>query len=186
MANPIYYNDNQILTGLYTAGNELTDDAGKDYIGPYHRYPNDTFWSEFNPGLTSRQLFRKNKIVPDNNLTQLFKKTLVKKISNYIEPIPYYPIINKYDIETGFMERYFLESTNPNDLRIIEIDLGQYLSLNYINVEGIDATRYVGGFLIWYLNKHTASIKNQREIEILSKRIPGINLYLQNIFEFTR
>lgn len=184
MANPIYYNESQILTGLYTSGNELINDLGQDYSGPYHRYPNDTFWTEFNHSSLSKQLYRKDKIIPDNELTRLFKRDLIKKISNYLEPVPYYPIITEYDIDNGSVERYFVTSVNPNDVKIIEIDLQQYLSMNSTNVEGIDATRYMGGFLNWYLNKTVALIKNQKEIEKLNKKIPGLNLYLTNIFEF--
>lgn len=185
MANPIYYNENQIKTGLYTSGNELLDSDGRDYVGPYHRYPNDTFWKGFNPEDTPIQLYRRNKIVPDNTLTRMYKKDLNKKISNYIEPMPYYPIITKYDRDSNQIERYFVTLSNLEDAKIIEIDQSQFLSINSINVEGIDGTRWKGGWLTWYLNPEIAKIKNPKEISILNKTISGIYYYLQNIFEFT-
>lgn len=185
MANPIYYNENQIKTGLYTSGNELLDSDGRDYVGPYHRYPNDTFWKGFNPEDKPIQLFRKNKIVPDNTLTRMYKKDLTKKISNYIEPMPYYPILDKYTKSEGQIERYFVTNSDLSDLKIIEIDLQQYLSINSTNVEGIDAARWKGGWLTWHLNPEIAKIKNPKEIQILSKQLPGINYYLQNILELT-
>jgi hypothetical protein len=185
MPNPIYYNENQIKTGLYTSGNELLNPDGSDYVGPYHRYPNDTFWKGFNPEELPIQLFRKNKIVPDNDLTRLFKKDLAKKISNYLEPVPYYPIVDDYVKTLGQIERYFVTSVDLADAKIIEIDIQQYLSINSTNVEGIDAARWKGGWLTWYLSPEIAKLKNLKEIQILNKRIPGINYYLQNIMELT-
>lgn len=83
------------------------------------------------------------------------------------------------------IERYFVKSSDLSDLKIIEIDLQQYLSINSTNVEGIDAARWKGGWLTWYLNPEIAKIKNPKEIQILSKQLPGINYYLQNILELT-
>ncbi len=42
--NP-YYNINQILTGLYTAGSEYVTSTGVDYIGEYHKTPNNKQYS---------------------------------------------------------------------------------------------------------------------------------------------
>lgn len=186
MANPIFYNDNQILTGLYTTGNELIDSNGIEYIGPYHRYPNNTFWSEFNPSPNTRQLYRDEKKSPYNLLSRLYKKSLIKKISNYIEPIEYYPVPTANDYENGYIERYFVKKTDILQLHIVEIDIDQYLTINSANNPGIDNLKWHSGMITWYLFKKTAEINNMNNIIKLSKTLPGIQYYLTNIYEFIK
>lgn len=186
MANPIFYNIHQIATGLYTTGNELIDSLGNNYVGGYHRYPNDTFWSEFQPEANTRQLFRISKSTVTNPPSTIYKRDIVKKISNYVEPQPYRPFPTDDQYNEGQFQRYFVQSLDMVQPKIMEIDQFQFRSININNIEGIDGTLWKGGFVNWRLSPITAGIHNPMEINKLSKRLTHIKKYLTNILEFVR
>lgn len=185
MANPIFYNTHQIQTGLHTTGNELIDINENNYIGGYHRYPNDTFWSEFQPESNSIQLFRIS-IGIVNQLTKAYKREIIKKIPNYVAPQPYRPLPNDSDYMEGQFERYFVQSLSMVNPIVMEIDHFQYRSINKNNIKGIDGTLWKGGFLQWRLSKVAAVVHNQMEINKLSKKLSHVGMVLKDIMEFVK
>lgn len=180
--NPIYYNENQITSG-YTKGTELVDSNGEEYVGAYHRFPNDTFWKGYRPVDNKQQLFRKPEFLPDNEMIRLYKKTVPSKLTNYIEPVPYRPILTNEDYSNGSFERYFIQKTNRST--IMEIDLNQYQSINRVNRVGIDGLYWRGWFIKWDLNKATAPFNNEKAVKDASHILELLPLFINNFIEFS-
>jgi hypothetical protein len=179
-----YYNINQILTGLYTAGSEYVTSTGLDYIGEYHITPNDKKYSGSQPSEKSIELFDKKiknidyNVINYNTITQ-------KEINRYTYPIPYIPTPDDEDYINGKMERFFVQKRN--DLRnIIEIGVDQYNNLNFKNNPGINSSIWNSIKIIWSIsNLPKSSIErlNSYEINSNSNNFPYLNFYLKNLTE---
>jgi len=185
MTQPKFYRENNIITGLYTAGGEFVDSTYKNYVGPYHILPDTTYWKGFNPQESPIQIYKRDQIDFDAEVLTYKSKTL-HKVSNYTAPVPYTPNAGTIDYSYAVIQRYFVQSINQPYYNIIEIDIDQYRSINIRNNPGIDGLIWKSTFLDWNLNAEIASIKNPHVIELASKKLPGIRNYLVNILEFTK
>lgn len=177
-----FYRNNQILSDLYTSGNELVTSEFENYIGFYHRLPDNTIWSESFPDQNSIELFERTLYEYDKYVTD-YKKSLTQKLNNYIDPVPYYPMVTSIDYEYPILERYFVKNVNTND--IIEVDNSQYRSVNIRNILGIDGLLWKKGFILWNLYKEVAITENKKNVDMLETKFKGIKKYLTNYLEFT-
>lgn len=183
--NAPYYPLHKIDTGKYTSGNEFIIDDIKqtDYIGLYHILPNGEYWSNASPKSDSVKLLPKKMMVTtDVRRYNILKNTTS---SNYVSPIPYYPILSNVDYELGYVMRYFVQKRNNPYATIQEIDPTQFNTLNSKNNPGISELLWNNVEIKWALKGVYASQLNLQEIR--RAEINGfINLsnYLKNPLEF--
>lgn len=186
MAKPApYYPLHKIETGKYTSGNELIIDDIKqtDYIGLYHILPNGDYWSNSSPQPDSVKLLPKRLAVSQDVRQYNILKN--RTASNYVSPIPYYPIVETSDYELGYIMRYFVQKRNNPYVTIQEIDPTQFNTLNNKNRPGISILLWNYVEVKWTIRGAYASQLNLQEIR--KSEIAGfVNLqnYLKDPLEF--
>ena len=179
-----FYLQNQIVTGLYTAGGQWQLEDGTEYIGPYHQYINDRLTytnSKYQKGV-SKQLF---PLVTDSNIKEYNQ---VKQTSAKIWATPKFhiPYITGDHIAQGWVPRYFVQVRNNPIATVIEIDENQFNNIG-TPVNGIDSSRYKSIELRWRITGTVVEISNsnRRLISISNQDFPGLVNYLTNLFEFS-
>lgn len=91
----------------------------------------------------------------------------------------YKPIISDVDLKNGYITRYFIQRRNDNTAYIYEIDLKTYL--NYT-----DSFYYKSVKLDWKIKGDESDVKksNLKSINLASKNMKSIGLYLPNLLQF--
>lgn len=179
----------------------------KDYIGPYHVYPNGAVYSGGNYSDESVQLIpyasmiepaeRKDELVGggpkvstdeekvlSSNNTIYFKLT-GKRFHKHVAPNYYYPIPTDNDYENANFTRYFVQRINDQD-EIIEIHMQDYTEINRDNTVGIDGGIWRYTELQWTIDGPIKDVR-KRNLQILLEangRMPGIVNYLTDLDEF--
>ena len=182
MKRPIYTPKEKIESSLYTRGKEWMTTDFKEYIGLYHRYPNNAVYSE--PTFLNQSI----ELIPfapplETENDGIYFKLTGTRFNNYIAPKYYYPIVTDEDYITANITRYFVQRKN-NYSYIIEIDSGQFEKINNDNEEGIDAGVYNKGTIQWSISgpRDTVQEANQRVISL--SNLQGLDVYLTDLTEF--
>ena len=189
---PAYSLPEQIKTGLYTTGKEYMFVDLREYIGPYHVYPNGAVYTEANysdrsvpliPYVSSQE--NKKVLGEDRNVenNSIYFKLTGKKFNKYVEPQYYYPTVTEDDKEQGFIERYFVQRIN-NLNEITEISRQQFQSVNTNNTVGIDGGIYNKLRLQWIIAGDVVK-ENQIKLQRAELTMPGISNYLTDLDEFS-
>jgi len=179
-----HYNIHKVRTGLYTKGNEFTLPSGKMYVGAYHELPNGEFWTKFVPEIDSLLLTRVDRNASEDVLS--FNRVRTPLANNYINPVSYYPQPTIEEINSGVMERFFVQKRNNPLNTIHEIDVEQYNSINTENKVGINGVLWKGILLYWRISKYGREVSgdlNRKEIIKASRIFPGIATYLRDVLE---
>ena len=144
MRQKTYYTVDEITNNLYTTGSAWMDESGVEYIGLYHQYTTgETYtqpvWSYYN----SVKLIKYENVKLD---VATYKK--LKSIRTaYVDFVPYIVKLTPYDINNGFISRFFIQKIN--ELRVIEIDSATFIKWQ---LKEIDPNIHVAVQLIWYIS----------------------------------
>jgi len=144
MRQKTYYTVDEITNNLYTTGSAWMNESGVEYIGLYHQYSTgETYtqpiWSYNN----SVKLIKYENVKLD---VATYKK--LKSIrTTYENFVPYTVKLTAYDINNGFISRFFIQKIN--ELRVIEIDSATFIKWQS---KEIDPNIYVAVQLIWYIS----------------------------------
>jgi len=184
----LQYTPKEITTDLYTSGLEWMTDKFKEYKGLYHTYTTGEVYTE--------PIWHNTKSIPlipyaDTTTTAYQYKQLKPKIKTKYKTV--YPVnitIDIVDIKKTYITRYFLQK--QTDYSIIEINLDQ---LNDLDSNIIDPNLYTSVKLNWYIagplldtgtgiKTRGVLTKNQLEVNVAEKVIPGIRSRLTNLSEY--
>lgn len=188
MRQKTYYTVDEITNNLYTTGSAWMDESGVEYIGLYHQYSTgETYtqpvWSYSN----SVKLIKYENVKLD---VATYKK--LKSIrTTYENFVPYIVKLTAYDINNGFISRFFIQKIN--ELRVIEIDSATFIKWQ---LKEIDPNIHVAVQLIWYISGtltdetrdsvYIPSIitLNTLAIQNAKQTIRNIDTVLTNLLEF--
>jgi hypothetical protein len=180
-----YYGLHQITTGQYTSGNEFVLDDGSDYIGLYHVLPNGQVFTDPVPKLTSKQLFTKRADISE--VVKRYNRIVGEDASRYVSPVAFQPMPSANDYEFGEIQRFFVQRRNNPRTTIVEIDSGQFNTINTSNLPGINGVIWNSIIIPWRISnisKEDTHIINQRELINAEQKFRYIGVYIQNTLEF--
>jgi hypothetical protein len=122
-----YYIADDITPNLYTKGDEyIIADTGQSYTGPYHTYNTGEIFtlSNWNP-TQSKKLIKIDGKKTSNNSPAVFRYKQLNNIKTKYKSIqPSVPTITNDDKKLGYINRYFIQKINDNN--VIEIDKQQF------------------------------------------------------------
>lgn len=180
---PSFFLQHSIITGQYTSGNEFTLN-GNDYVGLYHKLPNDEYWTEEKPANHAKLLAVKRF---DQTPTVILYNKLNGILENhYISPVVTQPIITDNDYKIGHILRFFVQKRNNPYITIHEIDGEQLSSINQNNFKGINGVIWNHIMIKWMITGKNAASMNQATILKNTQFFPGLQHYLTNYLEFTK
>ena len=182
-----YFNLHQILTGLYTPGEEFIIGDGTDYIGQYHALPTGQYFSGPRPEDTSVEILRKKISVTDDAL--IYRNTKKQKEPQSEVPISIEPRPTDDDYNSGNMVRYFVQKRNSPLNTIVEIDSVQFNKINTVGNPGINGNLWAKLRIEWKISKlpsAAARNRNMNTLIIANQVFPGISSFLKNTLEFYR
>lgn len=110
---------------------------------------------------------RYNEIV---NLSTEFKQTKI---------VPFIPNISDEDIDRGYITRFFIQKSNDRDAVIYEIrkkSISKFSNNSFYIITSLD----------WRIRGTEEEVKksNSISVQLASKEIPKISLYLPNLLQF--
>jgi hypothetical protein len=184
----LQYTPKEITTDLYTFGLEWMTTNFKEYKGLYHTYTTGEVYTH--PVWHNTKSIQLIPYADTTTLEYQYKQLKPKIKTKYKTVYPFNIIIDIADIKKTWITRYFLQK--QTDSSIIEINLDQ---LNDFESNRIDPNLYTAVKLNWYisgpLQDHGIDIKtrgvltkNQLEINVAEKTMPGISKRLTNLSEF--
>jgi len=183
-----FYSANEIVTDLYTTGQQLMTVDNKEYIGLYHKYSTGEIYTQpkWNPE-KSKKLIQYKVIAPA--IIEYNKITTVKL--NYESFKTHNIKITSQNINDGFIDRFILKKINEN--RFYEINEQTY---ELYSNKKIDPSLYIGVKIKWTISgrlqtttKGTVtslgvSDKNIAEIEQAEKKLPGLSIFLNDPLQY--
>ena len=194
---PVYTPKQKIEGGLFTSGKELmTADSFKEYVGPYHKYPNGAIYSgggytdesvhliQYTRALEKSELINSTeKVLSENN--SIYFNLTETRFNNYREPYYYYPDVIQADYDKAFITRYFIQKINDKK-NITEVDSVDFDSYNNMNKVGIDSGIYSRMKLDWSISGNLEDVRKVNRKVLISKEreMPGIMDYLSDLDEF--
>jgi hypothetical protein len=189
MRNKAYYMPDEIISNLYTVGQEFQLADGTEYIGLYHRYTtNEVYTNAVWNSKTSVRLFPYVRVTKDARIYKTLKTELKTK---FIPPQPYTCMVTNSDIANGYITRYFIKKVNES--KIIEINESQY---NLWNSSTIDRNLYDAIKLIWFITgdktdkkigtavKKGVVTKNLSQIQYGKRKIPNLESILTDPLQY--
>lgn len=183
MARPIYTPKEQIEKSLYTTGKELMfADTNQEYIGLYHRYPNNSIYSEARYNNYSRELIEYTPAIETKNDSVYYKLTN-KRFNNHITPSYHYPKVTAKDYRNANILRYFVTRRN-NLSQIIEINADAYSNINGKNEKGIDAGIWQVIVIQWTISGPREDVKRANQRVIKNSIFKNLSTYLTDPLEF--
>lgn len=178
-----YYPLYKINTGLYTPGGEFIKyNDLSDYIGLYHKLPNEQIWTNSIPSNNSELLLIKNNNFSDD--VKLYNSRNNITIIEYSVPISYYPNPTENDYITGFIYRCFIQKRNNPRQTVMEIDSEQYNSLRNNN-NGLNKSIWNSITFKWNITGQYAQTLNKDNIIKYSSNFPGLIEYF-NVIGFNQ
>jgi hypothetical protein len=173
-----FFQIHQIETGLYTSGGEFFLETGDVYIGPYHKLPNEQYFTGFKPLERSIELFT---VVNDVIGDPVYRRITKIKTGKYIQPIFKPQVATDDEMKSGEYRRYFVQQKNDPIGTIIEIDKDQYASVNITNGPGINGLLWRSISFIWRVNTSNEDIYKMNAITIngLEGEFRGLLKYLK-------
>jgi hypothetical protein len=174
MRQKSYYTVDELITNLYTSGQELMTEQGLEYRGQYHRYTTGEIYS-----LADWDEKLSKKLITYEDVTSpAYKYKQLKNIPNNYNTISAAtPLVTINDMKRGFIMRYFIQ--RRNDLQITEIDKDQY---QMWQTKKIDPNLYVAIELIWIITGNPSS-NTVRTIKA-NQLMPGLLSKLPNASEY--
>ena len=180
-----FYLPEEIITNLYTYGEEFQTADGIEYKGLYHRYlTSEVYTQPLWNSKTSEKLFTYTKKQKRDTVYEQLKKDLKTKYNtiNIAKSSP-----TPTDYNTSFISRYFLQQVN--NLKIVEVDVIQFgdwssgrIDPNLYN--GIQITWYISGIVNDTYKGSTlvkgVRSKNIQQMQFANKTLPGITNLLSN------
>ena len=200
---PVYTPPSQIRQGLYTEGKEwMYADSFEEYIGLYHKYPNDATYSEAQyypeqskpliPYVAQSSIIevlddQGNQIGKQSANNSVYFRLTEKRFDQHYQPPFYYPDPSNEEYDVGFMTRFFAQRKNKSD-DITEVTADEFDRKNSNNKPGIDEGLYRFLQLKWTIDgpldevrKANARVIKNAEIE---ERFFGLSFYLSDLDEF--
>lgn len=188
MRNKLRYTIDEITTDLYTTGGIFMTENNVEYIGAYHQYiTNEYYTGAVWNSKTSQKLIALVKTKTDNIVYRNLKSNLVTK---YYLPTPATIIISETQRMTGVIIRCFMKKTNDNN--IFEIDMQTF---DLWQSKRIDPLVYLAVKLQWYIagtidnelvngvSKLGVRTKNLQSAAAANIILPGIAIKLSNPLE---
>ena len=174
MRQKSYYTVDELITNLYTNGQELMTEQGVEYRGQYHRYTTGEIYSlnTWNDKLSKKLIAYEDITSPAYKYKQL--KNIDNKHNSFNAVTP---VITETDKKLGFIMRYFIQ--RRNDLRITEINKEQY---QMWQTKKIDPNLYVAIELIWIITGNPSS--NVVRTIKANQTMPGLLSKLPNATEY--
>lgn len=186
--NKIYYPASQIITGLYTSGNEWSLENGTEYIGFYHKYVDGLVMTG-----AEYSKFDSIKLIPYVQKSNSPVYDSLKSKKTYTSPEMSYPLPTDEDYRRGKFTRYFIRRRNSISYTdILEIDKIQFDSWKQAQY-GIDESLYFAISLDWKLtgplydstDSYGVETTNRRMVSLKDVELPGLKLFLTNYTEHT-
>lgn len=179
-----FYLQNEIVTGLYTAGGQWQLEDGTEYIGPYHQYILDNLTytnARFQKGV-SKQLF---PLIRNIDIIH-YNKSSGNQSKIWMIPKYHMPIITDEYITQGWLPRYFVQKRNSPSDTIVEISETQFNDIG-TPVNGIDDTTYASTNIRWKITGSPTDIvnTNRRNIVLANQTFTGLVNYLTDLQEFS-
>lgn len=186
-----YYNDNEILSNLYTFGGEWQTQDGVEYKGLYHKYiPTGEIYTEgkWNQN-TSKKLVKLEKLSADAKIYRSLRPDIKIGTQTILPLFTYKP--QPSDYTTGYITRYFLKKVNED--YIYEVDDIQYYD-QLGNV--IDLHLYTGAIVKWYISGETNDVvrgnvttygvinKNKKALKDAELQMPGISKLVTDVLQY--
>jgi len=203
----MYYPPSQIITNLYTGGDEyIILSTGENYVGNYYSLSNGRFYTGKNPNdkpnkLLSPILAGPNIKSSDPELTNqgaqskgtstyllpnVYTKKTKLKLGNNPPPPPKEIMVipTKKQYENGEYQRYFL--SKENEIKIIEIDETQFTQ--YVEkMPNVSFQLYIPFQLSWVIQGNRSKVFNENKAAVTRIEdklgIRGFKSYFNNKFD---
>jgi len=183
-----FYSANEITNNLYTTGQEYMTSDKQEYIGLYHKYTTGEIYtqSSWNKNKSLKLFKFKKRNIQNETYDRI---TTVKLNYNSFNTINI--VINKKNIDSGFIDRFILKKIN--ELKFYEVDKETY---KQHQSKKIDPALYTAIKIKWTITGSLQTIrngpivilsvrdKNITEIEQAEKKMPGISVYLNNPLQY--
>jgi len=183
-----FYSANEIVTNLYTTGQQWMYTDNTEYIGLYHTYSTGEIYTEskWNPRKSKKLIEYK---VLDSKIIEYNKISKIKL--NYQSFQSYNVKITQKDIDAGFIDRFILKKIN--EPKFYEVDNKTY---KQYKSKKIDPSLYVSSKIKWTIsgplqtNRKGPIVilsvrdKNIAEVDQAEKKMPGISTYLNNPLQY--
>lgn len=195
MPKKLFYPQTQMITGLYTPGNEFqVKSTGKEYMGSYHRYMDGNIMTGTTKTASSKDLITFKTV---NGANSSVYQSLTKiDVRVYNPPKPTRPRPKDSDYKKGYFERYAIFQRNHKS-NLFEIDQTQYKEWKK-SKKGIDEKLYGVIVLRWKLtgpetdNTDPGGIlisgvvnTNMRTLKVKESELSGIAKYFSDLREFS-
>lgn len=185
MALKSFYLQNEIATGLYTAGGEWQLEDGTEYTGPYHKYLLDNLTytnARFQKGV-SKQLF---PLISNIDIIN-YNRNTKSKSKIWMLPKYHMPQVTDEDLTNGWIARYLVQKKNSPTDTIVEISEDQFNKIGR-PVNGIDKSAYNSINIRWRITGPVNDIinTNRRTLVLANQTFKGIVNYLTDLQELVR
>lgn len=190
----IYYPESRIVK-YNTPKNNLIDNYGNPYKGPYYVTFDGSYFSGDGPNdMSSKPLFI-NHDVPNTNSIDSNQNIIFDKLNpnlnvSNLDDVPSYVIDkNKLDYNKKNIIRYFAKERKPRNFIIKEINQDSYNDI--VNREGkYNYSKWDVISLMWVissgkLSKDFVYNQNQRIVNQKNKHMIGLNVYLNDYTQFS-
>ena len=183
-----FYSANETVTDLYTTGQQWMTVDNEEYVGLYHKYSTGEVYTQpkWNPEKSKKLI--KYKVL-DPAIVEYNKVTTIKL--NYESFKTLNVVINKKDIDAGFINRFIIKKIN--EVKFYEIDEKTYK--DYTNKK-IDPALYTAIEIKWTISGAlqtttkgsviTPGVRdiNIAEVEQAEKQLPGLSTFLNNPLQY--
>jgi hypothetical protein len=187
---PVYTPNSQIRIALYTEGKEfMYADTLEEYIGLYHKYPNNAVYSLANwvPG-KSRPIIayvnqssaaelldnEGNDIGNTSSNNGIYFRLTESRFNNHYKPPYYYPRPTEELYDVGYFDRYFAQKIN-DDADITEITSDEFDRKNIENKPGIDEGLYRFTIVQWTIDGPIEEVRLANKRVIAHAELNGFN-----------
>lgn len=161
----------------YTVGDKFLLN-GKPYIGIYNEGPDNNYYtgetytfgiSEF---LTLINKENKKYRIEYPDYDRLKSEFTERDVSYATD---YYPQITNEDIQNGFIMRYFVQPWNDENSRIIEVDNGQFKTIDEGYYKKVELKWLISGNINDVKVSNSRQINEAKEKKIdITKKIPSV------------
>ena len=183
-------NKSKLNSILYTDGGQFMFANGEEYIGFYYSI-DDNYFAGAEYDDNSQKLFAYNDNINFNTYCRLKNRIYITK--NNLIPTEYIPVINANDIQTGYINRYFIRQRNDINASVIEIDEDQYNSW-LKPTSGININFYVAVKINWqivgysnstYYNGHIVdSLEEYNKKQVQNQKVLDLSNIIQSYDQY--
>lgn len=183
-----YYSANEIVTNLYTPGQELMTTDNVEYVGLYHKYTTGEVYSQPTWDKNKSVKLIKYKDQPESVIEY-------NKISDieidYKSFNTYNVAITKENINNGYVDRFIIKRANDNVFYEVNSD-----TYDMYTREDIDPVLYLAVKFKWYITGNINDVRqgnilipgvpsnNYKELQTAEKTVPNITSYLTDLLQY--